>query len=43
MTRAKDRLILTPRGARDGDARGATRFLEEMGLYFTDQVRSTCQ
>ena len=32
MTRAKDRLILTHVARRDGDARGATRFLEEMGL-----------
>jgi DNA helicase-2/ATP-dependent DNA helicase PcrA len=32
MTRAEDRLVLTHVDRRDGDSRGGTRFLEEMGL-----------
>ncbi|MBI4503808.1 MAG: UvrD-helicase domain-containing protein [Gemmatimonadetes bacterium] len=32
MTRAKDRLVLTHTESREGDTRGGTKFLEEMGL-----------
>jgi len=35
MTRAKDRLVLTHVDRREGDSRGGTRFLEEMGLAGT--------